>query len=225
MISHGFQAFGIEHFSVLAAIAALCLFLAWGIPKLPSSGQKWLGRTLGLLLAGYGAFFYIQQGMSGYLSWEYSLPLELCNLVLIACILSLFGSGPFFDEISYFWGLGGTLQALITPDLGAGFPSLDFFLFFWSHGGILFGIVFILAAKNYRPRKNSILRMMIALNVYAVTVGSINALMDWNYGYLCWKPAVSSLLDLLGPWPWYLLSLEGVALLTFFLLALPWKKK
>ena len=60
--------------------------------------------------------------------------------------------------------------------------------------------------------------MMIALNSYAIAVGAIDRAMGWNYGYLCRKPAVPSLLDYLGPWPWYLVSLEGVALLTFLLL-------
>ena len=32
-----------------------------------------------------------------------------------------------------------------------------------------------------------------------------------------------SLLDFLGPWPWYLLSLELIALVSFFLLDLPWR--
>lgn len=220
-----FHAFEIQHISALAATAGLCILLACVARKLSFSGRKWLGRLLGIQLAFYGVFFYVQQGLAGGLSWEYSLPLELCNLVLIACILSLFRSGQFFDEIAYFWGLGGTLQALITPDLAAGFPSWDFFLFFWSHGAILLGIVFIIAAKNFRPRKYSVLRMMIALNAYAFVVGAIDAVMDWNYGYFCRKPAVPSLLDFLGPWPWYLLSLEGIALLSFFLLILPWKKR
>ncbi|MBN2321084.1 MAG: TIGR02206 family membrane protein [Acidobacteria bacterium] len=219
MTSPWFHPFDLHHIGALATIAALCLLLAWGARRLPSSGRVWLGRLLGLQLALYGVFFYIQQAMAGALSWKYSLPLELCNLVLIACILSLFRSGQWLYEITYFWGLGGTLQALVTPDLAAGFPSWDFFLFFWSHGAILFGIVFIIAVKNFRPRKNSVIRMMIALNAYAIVVGTINAAMDWNYGYLCRKPAVPSLLDLLGPWPWYLLSLEGVALLTFLILA------
>ena len=64
---------------------------------------------------------------------------------------------------------------------------------------------------------------MAALQVYGASVGAINGLTGWNYGYLCRKPAAPSLLDLLGPWPWYLLALEGVALATFWLLALPWR--
>ncbi len=225
MTSPAFHSFDMPHISSLALIAGICVLLVWSARRLPLAGRIWLGRSLGLLLGFYGVFFYIRQAMAGALSWEYSLPLDLCSVVLMACIFSLFRSVQFFNEIAYFWGLGGTLQALLTPDLATGFPSLDFFLFFWSHGAILFGIVYIIAANNFRPRKGSVIRMMIALNVYAAAVGAINAAMGWNYGYLCRKPALPSLLDLLGPWPWYLLSLEGIALVTFIVLVLPWKRK
>ena len=219
-----FHSFDMPHIGALVLITGICALLAWSARRLPSSGRIWLGRSLGLLLASYGVFFYIRQAMAGSLSWKYSLPLDLCPLVLMACIFSLFRSVQFFNEITYFWGLGGTLQALLTPDLASGFPSWDFFLFFWSHGAILFGIVYIIASNNFRPRRGSVVRMMIALNVYALAVGAINAATGWNYGYLCRKPAAPSLLDLLGPWPWYLLFLEGIALVTFIILALLWKK-
>jgi len=214
-----------QHLAVLTVIAGLCVLLAWGTKKLSESGRKWLGRSIGSMLIGYAVVFYIQQGIAHALSWQYSLPIELCNLVLITCILSLFRSSRLLYEITYFWGLGGVLQALVTPDLARGFPSWDFILFFWGHGAILFGIIFIIAGKNFRPRRNSVVRMMIALNLYAIAVGSIDYIMLWNYGYLCQKPAVPSILDFLGPWPWYLLSLEAISLLTFLLLSLPWRKK
>jgi hypothetical integral membrane protein (TIGR02206 family) len=219
-----FYVFDAPHLVFLGILAGICILLAWSCGKLPCSGQNWLGRLLGILVALYGAVFYIMQARAGFLSWDYSLPLDLCSVVLVACAASLFRPSRFLYEITYFWGLGGTLQALVTPDLAGGFPSLDFFLFFWGHGAILVGIVFIIAARKFRPRRNSVLRMMVALNVYALAVGAINALMGWNYGYLCRKPAAPSLLDFLGPWPWYLLSLEGIALLSFFLLSLPWEK-
>lgn len=211
--------------AALAFIAGLCILVAWGARKFSISGCRWLRRFLACILAGYAAVYYAQQATAHTLSWQYSLPLELCNIVHITCILSLFASSRLLYEITYFWGLGGILQALATPDLGHGFPSWDFFLFFWGHGAILLGIVFIIAGKNFRPHRNSVARMMIALNLYALAVGTIDYVMNWNYGYLCRKPAVPSLLDYMGPWPWYLLSLEGIALLTFTILAFPWRKK
>jgi len=218
-----FHIFGPQHLAALGVLAILSLLVAHLSGKLPAPGRQWLGRSIGFLLAAYVLTFYIQQGIAGSLSWDYSLPLDLCSLVLAAGILSLFRPARFICEITYFWGAGGSLQALLTPDLGSGFPSWDFALFFWGHGAILLGIVFIVSGTGFRPDRKSILRMMISLNIYAIAVGTINWFMGWNYGYLCWKPYAPSLMDVLGPWPWYLLSLEGVALLTFILLALPWK--
>jgi hypothetical integral membrane protein (TIGR02206 family) len=49
----------------------------------------------------------------------------------------------------------------------------------------------------------------------------VNRLTGGNYLFLSRKPEGGSLLDLLGPWPWYILSLEAVALLLFTILYLP----
>lgn len=39
--------------------------------------------------------------------------------------------------------------------------------------------------------------------------------------FISHKPDDPSLLDLIGPWPWYILSLEGVALVMCVILYLP----
>jgi len=218
-----FEAYDVHHLTALGLLAALCIFIAWYGRKGQDALRLWLGRIIGLLLLGYVTVFYAQQAILHALSWQYSLPLELCNLALAACIISVYLQNQFAAEIAYFWGLGGGLQALATPDLGLGFPSWDYILFFWAHGAAVLTVVFNIACRNFRPRRGSIVRMMIALNIYGLGVGAINAIAGWNYGYLCRKPAVPSLLDLLGPWPWYLVSIEMIALMSFFLLDIPWR--
>jgi hypothetical integral membrane protein (TIGR02206 family) len=218
-----FRPWHAQHITALTGISALCILTAWAAKRLTVTENKWLGRLIAFILIGFAAAFYIQQGMAHSLDLRYSLPLELCYIVLIACIISLFRPSQFGSEIAYYWGLGGVLQALATPDLANGFPSWEFILFFWSHGTTLLAIVFIIAGQNFRPQKGSIARMMITLNLYGLTIGTLDAALGWNYGYLCQKPAVPSLLDFLGPWPWYLLSLEVVAILIFLLLSLPWR--
>jgi hypothetical integral membrane protein (TIGR02206 family) len=220
-----FHALNTQHIVVLAIVAILCLLVFWASRRCRPSGQRWLGYLLGLFLISYAGAFYILQGIRHALSWKYSLPLDPCSLVLIACIICLFRPIQSLFEIAYFWGLGGILQALATPDLAAGFPSWEFVLFFWGHGTSLMAILFFIAGRNLRPRRSSIFLAMMALNFYALAVGVINAIAGWNYGYLCGKPYEPSLLDYLGSWPWYLLSLECVAFLTFLLLDLPWRYK
>ncbi len=223
MTAEAFHAFDAQHLITLAVIAALCVLVFLVARKADVSGRKCLGRVIGFALLGYVLCLYAQQAIEHLLSWEYSLPLELCNVVLAVCIIALFWPSRLATEIAYFWGLGGVLQATLTPDLARGFPSWDFFLFFWSHGATLLAIVFLISIRGFRPRKGSVVRMMVALNIYALVVGTVNAILGWNYGYLCRKPAMPSLMDFLGPWPWYLLSIELIALVTFLLLDLPWR--
>lgn len=219
-LAAAFYTFGTQHLITLAVIVVLCAFIFHVGRRADPSTCKWLGRMLGFILLGYTACVYFRQWSAHVLSLEYSLPLELCNIVMIACVVSLFWPNRFASEIAYFWGLGGVVQATVTPDLAVGFPSWDFALFFWGHGATLLAISFLISDREFKARKQSIVRMMIALNIYALAVGLANAAAGWNYGYLCRKPSMPSLLDWLGPWPWYLLSLELIAFLTFLILHL-----
>jgi hypothetical integral membrane protein (TIGR02206 family) len=218
-----FHAFNAQHIITLIVIACLCVLVALSAKAMKTPHRIWLGRFLGFVLLGYTVSFYAREGIIGALNWQYSLPLELCNLVLIACIVSLFRPSRFAFEIAYFWGLGGVLLAAVTPDITQGFPSWQFILFFWGHGATLFAVVYFIAGQGFRPRKGSVLRVLAALNIYGLVVGSLNAATGWNYGYLCQKPVAFSLFDYFGPWPWYLLSIEIIAVLVFLLLDLPWR--
>ncbi len=58
---------------------------------------------------------------------------------------------------------------------------------------------------------------------WGFAAGLLDFAFGWNYGYLCSKPASSSLMDYLGPWPFYLLGLEVLSAINFLLLWLPWR--
>lgn len=218
-----FQPLDTQHLVTLALLALLGCLVVWAARRLVPARRAWIGWSLAVVLCAYAVVTYIQKGLAHELSFDYALPLEFCHWVLIACVLTLLHSNQTASEIAYFWGSAGTLQATLTPDIGLGFPSWEYVQFFWSHGTILLAIAFILGGQGFKPRKGSPLRMLLALNIWAATVGALDWHFQWNYGYLCRKPAEPSLLDYLGPWPWYLLSGEGIAFATFLLLGLPWK--
>jgi hypothetical integral membrane protein (TIGR02206 family) len=204
-------------------IAVLGYLIVLACRHRPETSRTWLGRTLALILLAYAATIYLQMAMAGELSVTYALPLELCHCVMFACLVSLLRPNRLASEIAYFCGLAGTLPAMMTPDIGTGFPSWEYVQFYWAHGSVLLVIAFLIAGGGFRPRAGSMWRVLIAVNVYAVVVGAIDAAFGWNYGYLCAKPSHPSLMDYLGPWPWYLLSLEAVAIVAFWLLDLPWR--
>jgi hypothetical integral membrane protein (TIGR02206 family) len=65
------------------------------------------------------------------------------------------------------------------------------------------------------------------LNILLVVVYAVNRMTGGNYMFVSRKPETASLLDVLGPYPWYLLSLEAVAVVLFLLMYLPfaWRSK
>ena len=52
-----------------------------------------------------------------------------------------------------------------------------------------------------------------------------NYVFQSNYFYLCEKPSEVSLLEIMGPWPVYILLGDVIAFVMFWLLWLPFRKK
>jgi len=127
-----------------------------------------------------------------------------------------------FYELVYFWGLGGAIQALLTPDIGPyGFPHYRFFQFFISHGTLIFASLYMTWIGGMRPTQRSIWKVWGITNIYMVIMAGFNALTNGNYLFICHKPENGSIMDAMGPWPWYVLALEGVALISFYLYYAP----
>lgn len=220
----GFHVFSAAHLAALGLISGLGALIVRASRCGGDTRAQWIGRTLGALLVGYVIAIYATLWATGSFDPSWALPLELCHWVLVATTIALFKPNRLASEIAYFWGLGGTVQAVLTPDLFRGFPSWDFLFFFWGHGVTLLGIVYLLAFRRFRPARGSVARVFLFLNLYALAAGATDYVTGWNYGYLRQKPAAGSLLDYLGPWPWYILSLEFLAAAMFLLLALPWSR-
>ncbi|MGL5020130.1 MAG: TIGR02206 family membrane protein, partial [Luteolibacter sp.] len=61
--------------------------------------------------------------------------------------------------------------------------------------------------------------------VYLTFAMTANRLLGSNFAFASRPPDNPSLIDQLGPWPWYLLSMQGIAVLFFSLLTLPFRRR
>jgi uncharacterized membrane protein YwaF len=66
-------------------------------------------------------------------------------------------------------------------------------------------------------------RVLAVTLAYTALVGVIDWLADANYMYLARVPGRTSLLSVLGPWPWYIGSAAGVAIVLFLILDVPFR--
>lgn len=219
-MSEGFVLFGVAHLGAiaLAFITPLALALAVRAAKCPERRERQFRLGLAVLLIGTWIIWLGLLYRRGWLGPGTLLPMNLCDWAAILTIVTLLRPGQRSYELAYFWALGGTLQALLTPDLHNGFPDLRFIVFFLFHSGIIAAVFYLTFATRLRPWPSSIPRVMAWSVVYLVMAITMNALLGTNFGYLSAKPPGPSLLDVLAPWPWYIwqLALIGFGSLLIY---------
>ena len=146
-----------------------------------------------------------------------SLPVQLCDVAGFVAAAALLWRQLILVEVAYFWGLGGTLQAVLTPDLKDHFPSFPYLQFYVTHDLVILAALFLVFGLALQPRPGAVRRIFVLTVVFAIVVGLIDLATGGNYMYLRQVPASGSLLDLMGPWPWYIAT---GALLTLVVLAI-----
>jgi hypothetical integral membrane protein (TIGR02206 family) len=68
-------------------------------------------------------------------------------------------------------------------------------------------------------------RVFAVTAAYTAFVGLVDWLTGADYMFLRAPPARWTLLRVLGPWPWYVVSAAGVALVLLLLLYLPFRRQ
>jgi len=219
-----FHAYGLPHLVVIFLTATVPFALAALVRR--SKSQR-LERAIvltisAMLLLNYATYLIFVRYRGGAVSWQQLLPLQLCDWGMVVVIVAMLTGRRRWFEVAYFWGIGGTVQAVLTPNLHFGFPDFRFFSFFISHCGIIIGVVFLMLTRRYRPELMSIVRVWLWSELYFVVTIVADEMTGYNYGFLLHKPEAFSILNLLSDSrPLYLVQMHGLALLFFVVLYAP----
>ncbi len=217
--------FGLPHLAAIALPIAAGVLLARFVRGRHESGGA-LAVRLGLagaivLLIG---FVLLEAIRGGWLSLELVVPLHLCDLALLLSVYSLATRSRGVAEVLWFWTGAGTMLAMLTPDVGRGFPHREFLVFFGLHGLVVMSAIVLVFGFSLRPRAGGARRVFLLTAAYAVGVGAVNALFGTNFLFLCQKPSNPTLLDAFGPWPVYVVVAAGLAFALFSVLELPFRR-
>jgi len=195
----------------------------WAARRHPGRWVEPAARVLALLILAAWAGEYVADVILGIWSVKYDLPLQLTDavsLVTVAALWSVARGAPRarLVELVYFWGLTASLQAVLTPDLAYNFPSVFYFTYFGYHvGAVLAALVLVFGLRMY-PGPGAVARVYAASLAWTALAGAGDLITGGNYMYLRYKPVHSSLLSLMGRWPWYIV--ETMVLALVMLLAL-----
>jgi hypothetical integral membrane protein (TIGR02206 family) len=148
---------------------------------------------------------------------DVTLPLHLCDLAWVAATWALWTHKPFPVALTFYWGLTLTIQGVLTPSLNEDLPHPRYFAFWALHLLIVWSAVYLVIGLRKVPRWRDFGATVVTTAVWAVSTYVFNVVADTNYGYLLRKPK-DSILDLLGPWPWYVLQEVALTCLVWALL-------
>ena len=218
-----FQAYGTSHRVALALlVAGIVVLVLFGRRYRGTVLAEQLGKVFALVVLAVTVPLQVLYFTPGYWDLQKTLPLQLCDLASLVAVYALWTRRRWAAAVTYFWGLTLTSQAMLTPDLAADFPDPVFLLFWAMHLLVVWAAVYVVWGLGLAPTWRTYGVAVAVTAFWAVTVFTFNVLAGTNYGYLNGKPSAASALDLLGPWPWYVLAEIAIVAVFWALITWPW---
>lgn len=217
-----FQLLSPLHLAILSAIPLAAAILARCTRRYPASALA-TRITLATILFADGlawhSYRYIAQGVR----LPEILPLEMCDAAFWLTAVALLTLEEHTFDLAYYWGMAGSGMAVLTPYLREPLRTFQSWQYFFGHGLLITGILYLIWSRQARPRDGAWWFAWGFLNLYGAAVALVDFIGGTNFMYLRQKPKSSSLFDFLGPWPWYIAGADLVALLLFWLMQQPFR--
>ena len=215
---------GTSHLVTLAIILCLAIFFPRNYRDKPVSQKENIAKILGISIIALELIKPFLWHSMDY-PWIRLLPIHMCSLSVFFIGIFLLTNRRLFFEVAFFWGIGGGINALITPDVTMTFPDPKYVLFFLGHGLLMVNIGYACIALSNRPTfhsvKNGIFFSLGALPFIYI----INLLLGppANYWYLGAKPTEGqSIMDFFPDPPLHIPLLVIIGAFLFLLIYSPY---
>ena len=209
----------------IASFSTIFVIVLFGI-KVDSKKKEFISKLISFalimrfLLVQYYHLFILE-------NWDnvVNLPLHLCGISSILSGVTLLYRKQFLYELLLYWGFAGAFHSFFTPEFTTGHEGILYVDYFISHGGIFLSIFYLTFVLKMRPSKKSWIKIFIFSQILIPTIGFFNFIFDSNYMFLRQAPIVDNPLILTRQWPWYILVIDFIALLHFYIIYLIFKLK
>ncbi|EID56509.1 conserved hypothetical integral membrane protein TIGR02206 [Saccharomonospora xinjiangensis XJ-54] len=221
---HQFTAYGLSHWAVLAVFAVgAALLVLTGRAHRHSPSERLISRTFGVVLLAIhlSALGYTMSSRDwGLLD---TIPLHLSDLAGFVAAFALLTHTRWAYALTYYWCLTLSPQALFSPVLaGPDFPHHEFLAFWALHLLVVWAAIYLTWGVGLHPTWRDYRTAVAITACWAVFAIAFNSATGTNYGYLNRKPTTGSILDALGPWPWYVVAEVAIILAVWAALTWPW---
>lgn len=224
--NYNFENYSQEHFLSVAISCIIGLMLLLLAKNLSSERTKKLfGLYLSLFVLGAQICKSVIRYQQNTFSLGEDLPLHLCNILPFFIPFALYFRNRQLWAILYYWIMAGTIQSLFTPTLIHSYPNYEWWRYWIVHSGLVTLALYGPYVFGMKAKWSDVLKSLLTLMILAFIIFCVNHLLGTNYMYMQGKPPGKTMYDLLGPYPWYIISLHFVALGLFSLLTIPFYLK
>lgn len=213
------QLWSASHLAAIAVTVLAAALLVAGARRRGDTFARPAGRALAVVLLAGFLGEQLTYALRGDWSAEVNLPFQLTDAVTLVAVAALWRPVPLLVELTYFWALSASVQAVVTPDLGQDFPDVLYFTYFATHAGAIAAACLLVFGARRAPRPGAVARVYAITAAFAACAAVATVATGGNYMFLRRKPVRGSLLDVLGPWPVYILAAAVLALVLFAALA------
>lgn len=207
---------------ILLFMAVTALLILVGT-RMDTRERSRLERALGVLMIG---LWVVSNGwwlLPPRFDPARALPLHVCDITSLLAGVVLLMPRRRLRALLYFWGIGMSLQAIVTPEIAFGPDSLWFWIFWMAHAGIIGIAVYDIVVRGFRPEWSGFRFAVLVGLAYLAVVMTIDVAFGYNYGYVGnSRPGEASIIDFLGPWPQRVGLMALLVILAMTLLMLPW---
>ena len=224
MPSQPFVIFGNAHLITLFIIIAIAIVFPLIVKKRPVSQVILITKIMGVSLISLEFIKPLIWHYSMNFPWIELVPIHMCNLSTLFIGIFLITKKRLFFEVAFFWGIGGGINALITPDIPNSFPDPQYILFFFGHGLLIIAIAYACISLANRPTLNSVKNGIYFSLITLPVIYFINKILGppANYWYLGSKPVGDSILNLFPAPPLHIPVLIIIGVILFFLIYSPY---
>ncbi len=221
----------LDSFHSFSPLHAVMVVVAGSVlASLCAAARRAGGARAKMIARRWGYFIFAWQTLEvGYYArlWDIqvSLPLQICDLAAWSAGLALVTERRGFRAMLYFWGIGLSSQAFVTPTVTVGPAHLKFWLFWVAHSNIVLGGLFDVIVRGYRPTWRDFSFASLVTLGYGAVVLPVNSLAKVNYGYVGdSRPGAATIVDRLGAWPLRILWIGVIVYSVFTVLTLAWAR-